>query len=87
MVNRTVSITKKQAQFLEDHPEINFSAVSRQALDRYIALFEKVETTTLDQSLLHKADNIEIRVDEDVSNGDAEVETIEIVATPIEDNE
>lgn len=37
---RTVHVTDEQAKFLDENPQLNFSAITRQALDAYRERFE-----------------------------------------------
>ena len=50
MPQKNIRISDEDAQWLENHPEINFSALAREALKEKKLMYEEFESDTEDSS-------------------------------------
>jgi len=48
MPHKTISIDKEHVEFLEEHPEINFSALVRQTIERRMVVQELLDEVSYD---------------------------------------
>ena len=63
----TVSVDEQLKQRMEEHPEINWSEVTRQAIEEKISELELLDELTADSTLsVEEATEISERVDENV---------------------
>jgi len=82
---RTISIEEQHERFLENHPEVNLSALARQAVDQRIAIQQHLDKMTLSGIIDETDDSIRFQAltEDNPATRNGEV-PVEIEITPVQ---
>ena len=70
MAHKTLQIDDRHKKFLENHPEVNFSALARQALDHRMALQKELDRLSFSGAIRDVQDDILFRARVDPQNAE-----------------